>query len=79
MPNVSEEDWNDEQMVWLSPRQMLAMAMLINEVQRYAPKDFAINSELLQELRGVKSKMWAGVKPLMFPDEIERSELDSDV
>lgn len=79
MPSVSKEEWNDERMVWLSARQILAVAMLINEVQRYAPDGYAINSELLKELRGVKAKLWAEVKPLMLPDEVERSELDSDM
>lgn len=79
MPKVSEEEWNEETMVWLSPRQILAVAMLINEVQRYAPEGFAVNSELLKELRGVKAKLWLEVKPMLLPDEVERSELDPDM
>lgn len=79
MPKVSKEEWNEEQMFWLTPRQMLAMAILINEVQRNAPDGFAIHSEFLEELRGLKPKLWEEVKPYLFPDEIERADIDPDV
>jgi hypothetical protein len=76
MPKVSEEEWNEEVMVWLTPRQILAVAMILNEVQRYAPSGFAINSELLKEARGAKGKLWEEVKPMMFDDEVERADID---
>lgn len=78
MPKVSKEEWNEEEIVWLSPRQILALALLINEVQRQAPTNFAISSEILKELRGVKAKLWEQVAPLMLPDEVERSEIEID-
>lgn len=77
MPSVSEEEWNEEEMVWLSPRQILAVALLINECQRHASEDFAISSELLKELRGVKAKLWEQIKPMMLQDEIKRSEIEN--
>lgn len=76
MPKVSEEEWNEENMVWLSPRQMLAIALLINEVQRYPADMLPINSEFLKELHGIKAKMWEEVQPMLYPNEVKRANID---
>lgn len=75
-PKITEEEWNDDQMVWLSYREMLAVAMVINEVQRYAPENFHVAPELMGLLGKVKKKLWAEVKPHMLPHEEERLEID---
>lgn len=79
MPKISEEEWHQDRLIWLSYRQILAIAMLINEVQRNAPDGFAINSELLKELKGVKTKLWHEVKDVMHNEEIERADIDPDI
>ncbi len=76
MPMVSEEEWNEDQMVWLTYRQILAVALILNEVQRCAPEDFSVAPELLKEISGVKVKLWAEVKPLLLPEEVKLSELE---
>lgn len=76
MPTVSEEEWNEDQMVWLTYRQILAVALILNEVQRHAPEDFSVAPELLKESAGAKAKLWAEVKPLLLPEEIETTELE---
>jgi hypothetical protein len=79
MPSVTEEEWEDEKMVWLAPKEILAIVMLVNECQRHAPEEFSINSELLKRLGGVKRKLWLEIEDMMRPDEIERSDIDPGI
>lgn len=79
MPNVSEEEWDEESMVWLSPRQMFAVALLINEVMKYGPEDFDLGRIVIRDLVEAKTKLWDEVKPMLVDDEIEEAEVDSDL
>lgn len=78
MPKVPEEEWNEDQVVWLTYRQMFAITILISEFQIHSPKEFAINSEVIKELAKAKAKLLQEVRPTLLPEEIEKNELEEE-
>lgn len=76
MPEVSEEEWNEDQMVWLSHREMLALAMIVAEVQHKSPRSIVTSPEIMKTLVGAKKKLWAEVEPVLKREETEKLEID---
>lgn len=69
-PQISSEEWhNDEQLVYLTYREMSILIILANEALATGAEE---SPEAAEILKAIKAKIFVELKPVLYDSDIEK-------